>query len=326
VQEQIPLAGKKSGLNDDPTRSCPGGTGREGLETETSRPQELRNEAPQPKKRRRRKWWRIITETALAMITDRGSMAAAGCAFYATLALFPAITMLVSIYGLVFDKEAVEQQLRLLHPILPPPAFVLVANRVDELVAQPPGQLGLRLIIGTAVTFYSAVTGTKSLLSALNVAYDVTEQRSYLLFQLLTMGITFGAMMVVVLGIALLVFVPVVINFIGLQAEAGQLIHAAGLLFLLFVASGSFYLLYRIGPSRHREADQRIMPGVVTATCLWLAASAGLNYYVANLSNLGATYGSIAAVVGIMLWFYLSAYSVLVGAELNARLEEDAST
>ncbi len=292
------------------------------LDTQTSHVQDVRNQPPEP---RRRRWWRVIAGTALAMITDRGSMAAAGCAYYATLALFPAITMLVSIYGLAFDKQTVEQQLLLLHGILPPPAYALVANRVDELVGQPPGQLGLRLIVGSAITFYSAVTGTKSLLSALNVAYNATEQRSFLLFQFLTMGITLGAMMVVVLGIALLVFVPVVINFIGLQAEAGQLIHGAGLLFLLFIASGSFYVLYRVGPSRHRRADQRIFPGVVTATCLWLAVSAGLNYYVANLSNLGATYGSIAAVVGIMLWFYLSAYSVLVGAELNAQLEEDSS-
>jgi membrane protein len=296
------------------------------LDTGPSRIQDFKSEAPEPQKpRRRRKWWRILSGTALAMITDRGSMAAAGCAYYATLALFPAITILVSIYGLVFDKEAVEQQLLLLHPILPSPAFALVADRVHDVVAQPVGQLGLRLVVGSAVTFYSAVTGTKSLLSALNVAYNATEQRSYLIFQVVTMGITFGAMVVVVLGIALLVFVPVVINFIGLEAEAGQLIHAAGMLFLLFVASGSFYLLYRVGPSRHRRADQRVIPGVVTATCLWLAVSAGLNYYVANLSNLGATYGSIAAVVGIMLWFYLSAYSVLVGAELNAQLEQDAS-
>jgi membrane protein len=297
------------------------------LDTQTSKVQEVRSGAPETRRpRKRRKWWRIITGTAISMITDRCSMAAAGCAYYATLALFPAITILVSIYGLAFDKEAVEQQLRLLHGILPSPAFALVADRVHELVAQPAGQLGLRLIVGSAVTFYSAVTGTKSLLSALNVAYNVNEERGYLVFQLLTMGITLGAMVGVVLGIALLVFAPVVINFIGLQAEAGQLIHAVGMLLLLLVASGSFYLLYRVGPSRNRQADQRIFPGVLAATCLWLAASEGLNYYIANLSNLGATYGSIAAVVGIMLWFYLAAYSVLVGAELNGQLEEGAST
>jgi membrane protein len=296
------------------------------VDTETAQIHELRREQPEPQRPRGvRRWGRIIVNTGFSLITDRCSMAAAGCAYYATLALFPAMTILVSVYGLAFDKEAVEQQLRLLHGILPPPAFALVADRVHALVAQPSGQLGIGLVVSSAVTFYSAVTGTKSLLSALNVAYNVNEQRGYLLFQALTMGITFGAMVVVVLGIALLVFAPVVINFIGLQAEAGQLIHAAGMLFLLFVASGSFYLLYRVGPSRVHRANQRIFPGVVTATCLWLVASAGLNYYVANLSNLGATYGSIAAVVGIMLWFYLSAYSVLVGAELNGQLEEDGS-
>jgi len=251
-------------------------------------------------------------------------MAAAGCAFYATLALFPAITMLVSVYGLAFDRESIEQQLRVLHGLLPPPAFELIANRVHDLVTQPTSQLGVRLVVGLVITFWSAATGTKSLLSALNVAYNVNEQRGFLRFQMVTLGITLAAMIVVVVGIAVLVFVPVVINFVGLQAESGELIHAAGSGMLILFASASIFVLYRVGPARAGRAKRRILPGVGAATLLWLMVSGALNFYVANLTNLGATYGSIAAVVGIMLWFYLTAYAVLIGAELNAQLEAEA--
>ncbi len=284
------------------------------------------NKSPSPEQpRKRRSWWRMTSATFLALITDRASMAAAGCAFYATLALFPAISTLVSVYGLVFDRETIEQQLRVLRGLLPPQAFELIVNRVHDLVTQPASQLGIKLVVGSVITFWSAATGTKSLLSALNVAYNVNEQRSFLVFQAVTLGMTFAAMLLVVLGIAVLVFIPVVINFVGLGAESGQLIHAAGSIMLIIFAFGSIFALFRIGPSRLIRSDQRILPGVAAATLLWLGASACLNFYVANLNNLGATYGSIAAVVGIMLWFYLTAYAILVGAEFNAQLESGAT-
>ena len=248
-------------------------------------------------------------------------MAAAGCAFYATLALFPAISTLVSIYGLAFKLETIEQQLRLLHGLLPPAGYNLIANRVHDLVTQPSAQLGLKLIISFLVTFWSANTGTKSLLSALNVAYDVNEERSFLRFQAVTLGLTFSAIVVVVLGIAVLVAIPVVVNGIGLGAESTQLIHGSGVFMLVLFAAASIFVLYRVGPARKHRRRQRLLPGVIAATLLWLAASAGLNFYIANLTNLGVTYGPIAAVIGIMLWFYLTAYAVLVGAELNAQLE-----
>lgn len=281
----------------------------------------IRNDTQSSGQTHRPRWWNIVSGTALSLVSDRGSMAAAGCAFYATLALFPAISTLVSIYGLAFDRETIEQQLRLLHGLLPGAAYNLISGRVHDLVTQPSSQLGLKLIVSFLVTFWSANTGTKSLLSALNVAYDVNEERSFLVFQGVTLGLTLSAIIVVVLGIAVLVFVPVVVNDIGLGADSAPLIHAVGLTMLVLFAALSIFVLYRVGPARKHRTRQRLLPGVFTATVLWLAASAGLNFYIANLTNLGATYGSIAAVIGIMLWFYLTAYAVLVGAELNAQLE-----
>jgi len=272
----------------------------------------------------RRGWqeWRgILTATAEALISDRCSMAAAGCAFYATLALVPAISTLVSLYGLVFSPANVEPQLRYLRGLLPAPAFALISSRVHDLVSQPSGQLGFHLVVGLLITFWSSGTGTKSMLSALNVAYNVEEQRGFLRFQAISLGMTLAAMLSAVLGIAVLVFVPVVINFVGLEAHAAALIHAAGLVMLLAFVAASIAVLYRVGPSRGRKHVQRIAMGTTVATLLWLAASMLLTFYVANLSNFDSTYGPLATVVGIMLWFWVTVYAVLVGAELNAQLE-----
>lgn len=278
--------------------------------------------------RRSRHWWRgwkewrgILTGTVEALVSDRCSMAAAGCAFYATLALFPAISTLVSIYGLVLSPANVEQQLNYLRGLLPMPAFDLIAGRVHDLVTQPPGQLGIHLVVGSLITFWSAATGTKSVLSALNVAYNVDEQRSILRFQAVALGMTLAAMLGAVLGIAVLVFFPVVIDFIGLEAHAAALIHAAGVVMVLAFVAISVAVLYRVGPSRARKGGQRIVVGTTVATLLWLVASVLLTFYVANLSSFGATYGSLAAVVGVMLWFWVTVYAVLVGAELNVQLE-----
>lgn len=271
--------------------------------------------------RAKRSWWQILRSTIKSLVSDRGFMAAAGCSFFATLALFPAITTLVSIYGLAFDPESVEQQLRFVRALLPPPAFQLIAERVHDLVTQPASQLGIKLLVGSAVTFWSAASGVKSMLSALNVAYNVEEERGFLRFQAVTLGITLAAMLLVVLGIAVLVFLPVVASFLGLAAESGALVHLAGIAMLLTFAVLSILVLYWIGPSRRTRTGQRIIPGVFAATLIWLLASALLNFYVVNISNLGATYGPIAAVVGIMLWFYMTVYAVLFGAELNAQLE-----
>jgi membrane protein len=229
------------------------------------------------------------------------SLAAAGCAFYATLALFPAISMLVSVYGLVFDPVSVEPQLQVLSGLLPPPAFALINDRVHELVSQSNGNLSLGLLVSFLLTFWSSSTGTKSVLSAINVAYDVTEQRPFVLL-----------------------FLPVLITAVGLSSHSAGLIHIASLLMLVGFFTVAIGLLYRFGPSREPPPDPRIKPGAIFATLLWLIASELLSFYVSRIGSFGATYGSLGAGVGVMLWFYISAYAVLLGAELNACLEEQA--
>lgn len=273
-----------------------------------------------------RRWGGVLRATLEASISDRVSLTAAGCAFYATLALFPAISILISIYGLVFNPLNVEPQLRTLRELLPPATADLIAERVHHLVEQPRARLSFGLGIGTLLTFWSAATGTKSVIAALNLAYGAKERRGIIRFQLIGFGLTLSAILGAVLGIAVLVFLPAWLRILGvLQYQTrSALLHASGLAMLVGFAALAIALLYRFGPSRHAPLSRRIAPGSLLAVALWLMASVLLDFYIDHIASFGATYGPIGAVVGVMLWFYVSVYAVLLGAELNAQLEDEA--
>ena len=273
-------------------------------------------------------WKKVIKRTFSEMISDRIGLAAAGCAFYATLALFPAISTLVSLYGLAFDPNTVEPQLRVLRDLLPRPAFQLISERVHTLVTQPRGTLTIGLIIGTLITLWSASAGTKSMIAALNIAYEEKESRSFVRFQATALSMTLFAIVGAALAVALLVFLPAVLDFIprhfGFEAvESGtqRLIQLGSPLVMLVFVGSAFSLLYRFGPSRRSAGWHWITPGSLLATLLWLLASAAFSYYVGHVASYDATYGPLGAVVGIMMWFFVTAYVVLLGAELNAELE-----
>jgi membrane protein len=268
------------------------------------------------------RWRRIIVGTFQESTTDQVSLAAAGCAFYATLALFPAISVLISVYGLAFNVRAVEQQLQVLRDVLPPPAFAMIDDRVRELVSQPNNTLSIGLAVGLALAFWSAATGTKSVISALNVAYEATERRSLLRFQLVGLVMTLCAVVAATVAIAVLVLLPAVISFVGLSDYSAGLINIFSTVLLVVLVGATIALLYRFGPARRPPPNQRIFVGAIIATVLWVIASVGLSFYVSHIARLGVTYGPLGAVVAIMLWFYITAYAVLLGAEFNSQLEQ----
>ena len=258
--------------------------------------------------------------------TDGVSLAAAGCAFFATLSLFPGISLLISLYGLVFDLPSVMPQLDVLRPMLPPPAFALIETRILQLIARPSAHLSAGLAISFLLTLWSSASAAKAVLSALNVAYDVTERRPFLRFQAIGLAMTLGAAIVAVLTIGTMVVLPAAIAFTGLFGTGAFMIQALTFLLVVAVVAVGMALLYAHGPSRPRLPGARVLPGTVLSTFLWLASSWALSEYVAKLANFDAMYGSLGAVVGIMFWFYVSAYAALLGAELNAQLEIAAGT
>ncbi|MGD0433334.1 MAG: YihY/virulence factor BrkB family protein [Acetobacteraceae bacterium] len=268
-----------------------------------------------------RHWRSVALRTIEASTGDHVSLAAAGCAFYATLALFPSISMLISVYGLVFDPNSVVPQLAVLRELLPPPAFSLIEARVMQLVAQPHGHLTIGLGVAFLLSFWSSASAARAVLSAMNVAYDATERRPIISFQLISLAMTLCAVVCVVLAIGVLLVLPPLIQFSGLSAFGGALIQLASFALVVGFFAMGLGLLYAHGPSRTPPPNARVLPGTALATLLWLLSSYVLSFYVGKLTNFDATYGSIGAVVGIMLWLYVSAYAALLGAELNAQLE-----
>jgi membrane protein len=271
-----------------------------------------------------RNWKPLLRSTWTEMTSDRISLSSAGVAFYATLALFPAISMLISIYGLVFDRASVEPQLQVLHDFLPPAAYTLIADRVHVLVTEQRG-LGIGLVISTLITLWSSATGTKSLLSALTLAFDVPETRSFLTFQIVSFAMTLAAIIGAALGIALLVVLPAGLALVGVSSNQQGLVQALSLLTLVAYVMVSIALLYRFGPSQPSAHWRWLTPGSVLATLLWLIASFLFSYYVGHVASYDATYGPLGAVAGVMMWFWVTAYVVLLGGELNAALERQAA-
>jgi len=274
-----------------------------------------------PPENQRIRWGALLRSTGHELITDRVSLAAAGCAFYATLALFPAISMIVATYGLLFDLATVEPQLNYLRVLLPPEAFALIAGRVRWLVSVPPGTLTFNLTVSTVVALWSSATGTKSVLGALNLAYGVREQRSFARFQLTALLLTLGGILAATAGIALMVLVPAAEVLLGLAIPHGLSNATSGRLLVSFMAMMSISLLYRYGPSRRIGSWRAVWPGAAAATIVWVTASGLFSWYVGHVATYDATYGPLGAVVGLMMWFYVSAFCVLAGAEFNAAYE-----
>jgi membrane protein len=229
--------------------------------------------------------------------------------------------MLISVYGLLFDPSSVVPQLAVLQDLLPAPAYLLIEDRVLQLVAQPREHLTIGLAIAFLVSLWSSASASKAVLSAMNVAYDATGRRPFLEFQLIGLVMTLCAVLCAVLAIGVLLVMPRLIVFSRLEAASAELIQLAGFSFVVGFFAVALGLLYAHGPSRPPPPNARVLPGTALATALWLLSSYLLSLYIGKLANFDATYGSIGAVVGIMLWFYVSAYAALLGAELNAQLE-----
>ncbi len=268
-----------------------------------------------------RGWKRVLRRAVQEMISDQVPLVAAGCAFYATLALFPAISILVSIYGLAFDPVTVAPHLQVLQDLIPSSVFELFAQRVHELVTKPHRTLTLGLAVSVGITLWSSTIGTKSILSALNLAYEERERRSVLRFQATALTMTLLAILGAALGLALLVALRPALAFLGFTRDAAGLVRAASTGALVVFVGASLSLLYRFGPCRRPARWRWVAPGALLATLLWLVASALFSFYVGRLSTYDAMYGSLGAVAGVMVWFYVTAYVVLLGAELNAELE-----
>ena len=255
---------------------------------------------------------------------DHVSMMAAAVAFYGLVAIFPGLSAAISLYGLVADRAEIEQHLQALAGVLPAEALKLISDQVHQLVSAPPAKLGLGLLVSVALALWSAMSGTSTLMQTLTIGYEEEDDRGILHFYGMALALTLGLIAFGIVALSLVAGLPAVLGALPLPSfwrEAVSFIRWPILAVLVLVGLA---LLYRLAPRRHAPAWEWLAPGTVAASLLWLIASAGFSIYVAQFSSYDKTYGSIGAVVVLLMWFYLTAYIILVGAELNCEVERVA--
>jgi len=258
------------------------------------------------------------------LIDNHLSILAAGVAFYGFLSLFPGLVALVSLYGMIADPGTVEQEIEGLSGFLPATAADLVSNQLRALAAHSGASLSYTFAIGFAIAWWSAASAMKALMEALNIAYGEVERRGVLRFNAEALLLTLGAMGMMILALVGVVVVPIVLQFLeelGLPSEIGGLVALARWPILALFILGGLAVLYRFGPSRARPRWRWFSWGALVTTALWLLGSALFSAYVAGFGRYDRMYGSLAAVAVLMLWLELSAFLIILGAQLNAELE-----
>ena len=266
-------------------------------------------------------FWRVVSSVS----ADRILATSGGVAFFAILAVFPAIATIVSLYGLFADASTIGSHLSLLAGILPGGVLALVADQITRVTEQGTNKLGVAFAIGLLVAFWSANSGVAALFDALNVVHDEKEKRSLVVFYGTTLLFTIGAVGFAIVAISGVVVLPVLLNRFGYLTSADLFVAILRWPVLLAVVIGSLALVYRYGPSRRDPKWRWVTPGSVVASALWIAASMLFSWYVKNFDSYNKTYGSLGAAVGFMTWIWLSIVIVLLGAEMNAEMEHQTA-
>ncbi|MEW5420842.1 YihY/virulence factor BrkB family protein [Amorphus sp. 3PC139-8] len=265
--------------------------------------------------------WRVYRR----IVEDQLGLIAAGVTFYAILGLFPAIVALVSIYGLLTDASTLQEQLKWMSGYLPQEALGLISSELERITTVRGGSLGFAALISIGLALWSVNTAVLAVFKALNVAYGESETRSLLRLYATGFAVTIGIIVCSILVVNGIVVMPVVLLALGIGqgVELIMRLAMAPLFFLLMAAAAS--VLYRIGPSRRDARWRWISVGSVVFASVWIAVALGLSYYLSRFADYTATYGSLGAAIGLMLWIYAAVYIFLAGAELNSELEHQTA-
>ena len=267
----------------------------------------------------------VLKRTLIEIREDNVTIVAAGVAFFTMLAIFPLITACLSIYGLFADPYEVQQQINAVAALLPDESWRLLDTQMRAVAAAPPDKLRIGIAFGLIFTLWSAGSGIRAIMQAMNIAYGERETRNPAAFFGLAAGLTFSIILFMWLALAVIIGVPALLAYASLNGAAAVVTRYIPWIILVLLFAMATFILYRVGPSRRQAKFRWVIPGVLFATLSWLLISAGFSYFVAEFSNFNKFYGSLSAVIILLVWFWLTAFVVIVGAELNAELERHTS-
>ena len=272
-----------------------------------------------------RGWRDIATRMAYKIQQDRVLLVAAGVAFYALASLFPAIAAGVSLYALFADASTIAKHVSLVAGIVPAEALDMMRDEITRIAGKSDNKLTFGFLLGIAIALWSANAGMKSIFDALNIIYEEFERRGLVRLNLISLLFTLCSIGAVLLAISAVVAFPLLAAAIGGSPTDKPMIDLLRwpLMFVLGIAGLS--ILYRYGPSRRPAKWRWITVGSFFATLAWLAVSSLFSWYLGNFANYDATYGALGAVVGLMMWMWLSTIVVLIGAEINSEMEHQTA-
>jgi membrane protein len=264
-----------------------------------------------------RKWGKILWETIKEFGADDISGIAGGVTFFMLLAFFPAITAFVSLYGLFANVTTAREHLSAIASMLPPAAVQFVGDEMVRIAGGRSAGLSFAFIFSLLLSIWSANSGVKSLMAALNIAYEEKEKRNFLRLNLVSLAFTASALLLALIAIGSVVVLPAIFAYLGIA----PLIAALRWPILFAILILGLAVLYRFGPSLTKPQWHWITPGSVVAALGWVAASLALSWYIEHFGHYDKTYGSLGAVIGFLMWIWIGVMVILLGAELNCELD-----
>jgi membrane protein len=266
-------------------------------------------------------WLDIAMRVKDEISKDHVGLVAAGVAFYGLLAVFPAITALISITGLLYAPEELVAALEGVTAVVPEDVAMILLEQARNVAGAQGGGLTLGLILGLGLALWSASAGVGSLIEGVNLAYDETETRGFVKLKLLTLGLTVAMIVGIALAAGFAIVVPIALSFVAFAPAMELLVQVLAYVPLALIVTGGLAVLYRYAPDRDAATWRWLTPGTVLAAVVWLLASVAFTFYVGNFASYNETFGSIAGVVVLLMWMWISAYVILMGAELNSEIE-----
>lgn len=268
-----------------------------------------------------RGWFDIGKRVWHEMKADNVQIVSAGVAFYFFLAIFPTIVAAVSIYTLVLDPARIEEQVSHLQLFLPEQSFGMLNNFLDPILKQSNHEIGWGLAISILISIWSSNKGTNALFKGVNIAYDENDTRNFVKKNLLTLLFTLGGVVLGFVSLLIVIFFPLLVKNLGVSPRIEHI-----LTWLRWVILGIFLILalsmvYKIAPNRRSPRFMWVSWGAILGTIVWLGGSMAFSWYVGNFGSYDDLYGSFAAVAILMLWLFLTAFIVLMGAEINSEME-----
>lgn len=266
-------------------------------------------------------WWAVIKRTWLCAKHDNVTVIAAGVAFFSLLAVFPMISAALQTFSYFANPGAVNEITATLASLMPNEAYGIIESQIKDVIDTGDRTFSAGIIVSLGIAVFSAGAGIRAMMRAMNVAYEEVETRNFLMFYFHAALMTVGSFIFIWVSLSVIIGVPAALSYISLEGLADDAARILPWILLIAVFCFGCGVMYRFGPSRRPARKRWIYPGIAFAMISWVVISYGFSKFVTNFGNYNEVFGGLASVVILLVWLWLTANVVILGAQLNSELE-----